>query len=399
MEILGSTQDIQNLFSEFDIIRGIESKPSKPSEILGSENQFHEIDLFTCPYCHESTLREEEGMLVCSNRKCARECGNVITTKQEWRNHSESGKSDPSRCGMPVHPLLPQASLGTVAQGYGKQGYRRLQMQNAMPSNERALLDAIKLIKSAALKLKIPATLADKACYLYAELTKGMKIKRGPVRKALMANCQYSICKRKDSGCYVCVEQLSNGYDIEMKKYNEGAKLFIQLSYHKTHGRANKSNWGHNFSNSRKTFVKPTSPEDITEDACRKLKLTDFQTGEVTYIVRQVARLKLVSARMPQSIAAGCLILYVTTKKLKRITVSHISKICTVSNATAKNTYNELKIGKSFLLPKVTNDLRSGKVGNCMPRVRLEKIYKAPRRAIPKTVYLGSDKISVKKLA
>lgn len=355
------------------------------------------IDLFQCPYCQESTLSEEDGEYVCT--ACGRESGVVITTQQEWRNHMDSSKTgDPSRCGMPVHPLLPQASLGTVAQGYGKQGFRRLQMQSAMPSNERSLLDAIKIIKEAALKLNVPGTLADKACYLYSELTKNMKIKRGPVRKALMASCQYAICKKYK--CYICREEMVAQYGIPMKKYNEGAKLFFNLSYHKTHGRAKETKWGSNFSSSREEFVKPTNPESITEDACKRLDLSDIETAEVTYVVRQVSRFKVVSSRMPQSIAAGCLIFYQTERGYP-VNISKISKICVVSNATAKNTFLEIKNysrlskGRSFLLPKTTDDLVNGKVGNCMPKIQLEKIYTAPKRALPKTVILPSSVTNV----
>lgn len=387
---------MDSMFEEFRSIRSDlhqdkDNKNNKDKTDREVESKFETMDLFRCPYCQESTLSDEDGEYACTS--CGRECGVVITTQQEWRNHMDSGKADPSRCGMPVHPLLPQASLGTVAQGYGKQGFRRLQMQNAMPSNERSLLDAIKIIKEAAIKLNIPGTLADKACYLYSELTKNMKIKRGPVRRALMASCQYAICKKYD--CYICREEMVTQYGIQMKKYNEGAKLFVNLSYHKTHGRAKDTKWGNNFSSSRDTFVKPTSPESITEDACKKLDLTDLETAEITYVVRQVCRFKVVSSRMPQSIAAGCLIFYLNEKG-QQANISKIAKICVVSNATAKNTfieiknYSKLSKGRSFLLPKTTDDLVKGSIGNCMPKIQLEKIYTAPKRALPKTVILPS---------
>jgi transcription initiation factor TFIIIB Brf1 subunit/transcription initiation factor TFIIB len=396
MSLKGISNDMpfsmKDMFAGFADLR--ESEPIKSKTLPSPENirkkdeiDKSKIDLFKCSYCQESTVCEEDGIIVCTT--CGRENGNVITGKQEWRNHVDSGKDDPSRCGMPVHPLLPNSSLGTIAQGYGRGGIQRLQLQNAMPSSERSLLDAIKIIKEASQILSIPATLADKACYLYAQLTKNLKIKRGPVRRGLMANCQNAICKRKESSCYVCVEKMVKAYNIDMKKYNEGAKLFVQLTYHKTYGNTDKK-WGKDFSSSRKAFVKPTDPENIAEDACKKLGFDDNQIAEVTYIIRQVNRLKIVSSRMPQSIAAGCLILYVREKKLKKVTVSNISKICVVSDATAKNTYNDLKIGKKFLFPKNQSDLYSSKVGNCMPKVRLENIYTAPKRALPKAVILPS---------
>jgi transcription initiation factor TFIIIB Brf1 subunit/transcription initiation factor TFIIB len=366
------------------------SFPEKSDKNKFENESFNEVNLFNCSYCQESSLCEEEGMMVCTS--CGRESGPIITTQQEWRNNLEPGKSDPSRCGMPMHPLLPHSSLGTVAQGYRKQGYRRLQMQNAMPSSERTLFEAMKIIKRAAQELKIDASLADKALLFYSQLSSGMKIKRGPVRRAFMANCQYFICMYYEH--YIGKEELSAGYEIELTKYNEGFKIFTNLYYHKSHGRDKKAKWDKVFGDMEKKLVKPTKPENIIEDACRKLEMGDIQTAEVTYIVRQVERLKIVSARMPQSIAAGCLILYVKEKKID-ISIYKISCICVVSDATAKNTYKEIEKNKRFLFPYRKSDLVSGAVGNCMPKVQLENIYTARKGALPKKVFIHQESAHV----
>jgi transcription initiation factor TFIIIB Brf1 subunit/transcription initiation factor TFIIB len=389
-------ESIQNMFSEFSVIRGetqdvltskkgnnfiYKESSSEKKEKARYLSQMNEMDLYVCSYCQESTLCEEDGSMVCTS--CGREEGVFTTSQQEWRCHQDSNGQDQSRCGMPVHPLLPQSSLGTVVQGRGTQGFRRLQIQSAMPSDERALLDAIKIIKDAAIQVNIPATLADKACYLYSQLVKNMKIKRGPVRRALMANCQYAICKKKDYGFYICKEQLVKAYNINMNKYNEGAKYFVNYAYHKSREISEKKS--ENLFSESHRFVKPTEPENITEDACRKLSFSDEQIAEVTYVVRQVCRLKLASSKMPQSVAAGCLILYVKEKKLK-VSLHKIAVICLVSDATAKNTYNELNIGKNFLMPKSSQELLYGKVGYCMPRKKLEDIYTAPVRVNMKKI-------------
>lgn len=387
--------DIQSMFDDFASIRGESSLSESLPESKKDKQSFKEDDLYTCFYCQEDTLSNEEGILVCTS--CGRESGNVISTEQEWRNGFDSQKVDPSRCGMPVHPLLPQASLGTVAQGYGRRGYRRLMMQSAMPSNERSLLDAINKIKSVANQLNIGASLADKACYLYSEVTKNVILKRGKVRSGLMGYCQEVVCGKPESGCYVTMEQLASAHGITTKKYNEGRTLFCNLSFYKSSSEDKNKKWSDEFKLSRQEFIKPTDPENIAKNACRKMRFTDEQIAEVTYMLRNIKKLKLASSKMPQSVAAGCLILYVKERNIKNslATESKIAELCIVSDPTAKSTYKTLSVAKKYIIPK-KNDVTTGKINSCMPKIQLDKIYTAPRRANPRTVYLPSSDIKPK---
>ena len=94
---------------------------------------------------------------------------------------------------------------------------------------------------------------------------------------------------------------------------------------------------------------------------------------------------------MPQSIAAGCILLYVKEKNTKHIRLNKLSNLCAVSEATAKNTYNELKKYKSFIIPENIEDLISSEVGDCMPEKQLSKIYTAPKRSIPNSIILEDN--------
>ena len=178
--------NMKDMFAELRQIRSSESSNQKigqseardtVSDIIASKlpvDDFQEEVNFICSYCNEKALVEDDGVFVCN--ACFRENGPVITGAQEWRGYSDSSptRDDPSRCGMPINPLLPQSSLGCVIGGYGSQTFRKLQLQNAMPSHEKTLWDAIKNIRHVARKARIPGTLADKACFLYAELTKNV---------------------------------------------------------------------------------------------------------------------------------------------------------------------------------------------------------------------------------
>ena len=381
-----SSFDIKSMFAQFEQAEPI----SKVFPEKEDNNQFSEMENFKCPYCQESTLTVDDGIFVCTS--CGKENGTVISEKQEWRSFTDShDNKDVSRCGMPSNPLLPHSSLGTVAQGNMRYGFSKLQIQNAMPSNERSRLDAINWIKNAAQKLSITGVLADMACYLYIKLTEGVKLKRGPVRRGVMANCQYAICKRKGTGCYVCSEKLSEAYEINIKKFNEGRKLFADLSFYKTKCSISDKKLCNNLTMSKLNFVKPTEPENIIRDVCENLSLSELDIASIVYITRNVKKLGIISSKMPQSIAAGCILLHVKEKGIKNVRLNKISNFCTVSDATAKNTYNELKKFKTFIIPKDTDDLVSGEVGDCMPEKQLSNIYTAPIRAIPPSIIIKDD--------
>ena len=389
-----NTDTFKTMFEEFKEIR----EPDKiPFEKISPEktepsNKFSEFENFKCPYCQESTLVADEGSYVCTNSGCGKENGIVISEKQEWRSFADSyDNKDSSRCGMATHPLLPQSSLGTVAQGNIKYGYAILQIQNAMPTHERPRFTAITLIKKAAKKLLIPGILADNACYLYVRLTENIKVKKGFVRKALMANCQYAICKRKGRNFYICSEKLSEAFEITVKKFNEGSKLFEDLSFYKTNCNDLNNIWDKKLITSRLSFVKPTEPENIIRNACDKLPFSDIDIGSIIFITRNVKKLGIISSKMPQSIAAGCILLHVKKNDMKNIKLNKISNFCTVSDTTATNTYNELKIYINYIIPHNTNDLISGEFGNCMPEKQLSKIYTAPKGSFPSSLIINSN--------
>ena len=91
-------------------------------------------------------------------------------------------------------------------------------------------------IKSAGNELNLPGILIDNACLLYKLITDSMKVKKGPVRRGLMAYCQSVVCKSKNN--FVKPENFLKPYGITMAKFNEGAKLFRRLIHHKTNERS-----------------------------------------------------------------------------------------------------------------------------------------------------------------
>lgn len=377
---------MENLdFSGFKELRGIDETTQKDSKQINPE-----IENFYCKTCNEYTISIDEGINVCT--ACGIEGDIYLSTKEEWSMSINNEGKDITRCGMVSHPLLPNLSLGTIAQGKHST-ISILQLQSTSHSNERSIFEAIKQIKKASATLHINGVLADKACYLYCKVTSKLVIKRGKVRKALMANCQFVICKNQDDSSYVPPEILSKAYGITVKKFNEGSKLFNELSYYKTN---NDIKWTDNLRMSNEEFTKPTHPENIVKNVCGKLNISSNNTAIIIYIAKKVLEFRIASNKMPQSISAGCIWLFLKNNKDKTVKIDDVANYCTVSITTTKTTHVELKKYKKYIIPDMTNILLNKHVLSLTPVIELDKIYIAPKTAIPPFVPLFKDKETIK---
>ena len=67
-----------------------------------------------CDCCSSSLVINQEGFQTCTNRKCGIVYTDTIDTSAEWRFYGaeDSGSRDPTRCGMPINPLLKESSFG-----------------------------------------------------------------------------------------------------------------------------------------------------------------------------------------------------------------------------------------------------------------------------------------------
>ena len=64
--------------------------------------------------CKNPLYYTDSGFLLCSNNKCGRLYKDIIDFGAEWRYYGaeDNNMSDPTRCGMPINPLLIESSFG-----------------------------------------------------------------------------------------------------------------------------------------------------------------------------------------------------------------------------------------------------------------------------------------------
>ena len=67
-----------------------------------------------CDQCSFSLAFSEEGFLTCTNPKCGIIYKDTTDQSAEWRYYGadDNQSGDPTRCGMPINPLLKESSYG-----------------------------------------------------------------------------------------------------------------------------------------------------------------------------------------------------------------------------------------------------------------------------------------------
>ena len=95
--------------------------------------------------CSSQLLLSEEKFLICSNDKCGIIYKDCLDNTAEWRYYgaNDNKMSDPTRCGMPINPLLRESSyacriLINYRSSYQMKRIKRYTDWQSMPYKEKA---------------------------------------------------------------------------------------------------------------------------------------------------------------------------------------------------------------------------------------------------------------------
>lgn len=322
---------MESIWSIYDQMKEeLESDDDNPSLGNANENPYKDI----CYKCGEREFIVEDGCIIC--RHCGRVIGQEIDYNQEWRfygNDENGGRSDPTRCGIPINPLLPDSSLGTIILGNGQQAFRRLHRWNSSNPKERSLIQAYNQIQEKTAKANIPVCIVDKAKVLYKTLS-SEKIKRGTTRKGLMAACIFYILKDKQISR--STREISTIFELKQKKMTTGCKYFNEIMYSKNKDYLNQ--------------IQPTTTADFIQRFSQKLSIDEKYQSLAIHICQLADKLGIISESTPPSIAVGCLYLMIQHFSFN-ITKKHLSEVCEISEVTISKSYKKLLEYKQYLIP------------------------------------------------
>ena len=328
--------DIWDVFNNVKQTMGNEDDESESEQDFSNENikVIQNTSEIKCYSCQSESLICDDGIIVCED--CGVDNGAIIDYHQEWRFYgTEDTKhpNDPTRCGLPINPLLPESSFGTIILGRGYEKYRKINNWNSMSYKERSLLKVFRHIQSKSDDNDISICIIDRAKIMYKTLSEDT-IKRGKSRKGLIAACLYNSCKDKNDSR--STKEISQMFDLKIKKMTSGCKQFNEMMYHNDNNYISK--------------VKPITPDKLIEKYSIDLKIDTKNKDRACHISNMATKLGLVSENTPQSIAVGSIYLTSQTYNLN-VSKKKLSEICKISEVTISKAYKKMNKYRKYLIP------------------------------------------------
>jgi transcription initiation factor TFIIIB Brf1 subunit/transcription initiation factor TFIIB len=210
---------------------------------------------YCCPTCEDSdAIETQDDEVVCLR------CGTVIDIPLDWSaeyrwysadNGGPGSGGDPSRCGFPINPLMPESSLGTlILHGGGNSAtmrrIKRYHMWNQMPYREHTLWKILETLQIRASNAGIGGAIVEEAKELFAQLTASQICRGTAQRDAVLAACLWVALKRHDA--QRLPKDIAEIFLIPLKNVTKGIKQFQHVLAMRTNDRRTD------------TYTKPAAP-------------------------------------------------------------------------------------------------------------------------------------------
>ena len=302
-----------------------------------------------CDCCSSRLVINQEGFQTCTNRKCGIVYTDTIDTSAEWRFYGaeDSGSRDPTRCGMPINPLLKESSFGCKVICNGRSTYemrkiRRYTEWLGMPYREKAQYDEFQRITILANQSGIPKLIIDDAMRYHKKISE-TKTFRGVNRDGIIAASIY-IASRVNNFPRT-PKEIAMIFHLDSTAATRGCKNAINII----------NDLEHNMENNEKTSLCQTTPISFIERYCSKLGMSSKLTKVCKFVAIRIQRNNLIPENTPHSIAAGIVFFVAQVCKIN-ITKQAVSAISEISEVTINKCYKKLQQMEDSLIPKQIKD-------------------------------------------
>lgn len=211
----------------------------------------------TCDSCMSAVCFTDDGFLTCINQKCGIVYRDVLDQGAEWRYYGadDNQSGDPTRCGMPVNPLLVESSYGCKvmcdgATSYEMRKFRRYTEWQSMPYREKAQYDEFQCITIIAHNGGLPKIIVDEALRYHKKISE-FKTYRGLNRDGIILASTYIACRKH--GCPRTIKEIATIFNLDNTSATKGCKNAITII----------NELEHEFENSDKTNFSKTRPGSV----------------------------------------------------------------------------------------------------------------------------------------
>lgn len=335
-----SQSKIASMWTLFD--DEINPSSSKTLECMLDPNE--NIDF--CEMCSSTLYTTDEGFYSCTNQKCGIIYKNMVDQTAEWRyygadhNHSD----DPTRCGMPINPLLKESSYGckVICQGassYEMRKIRRYTEWQSMPYREKSQYDDFQFITTMAQNAGISKFIIDDAMKYHKKISEH-KTFRGLNRDGILAASIYISCRINNNPR--TAKEIASIFCLNTRSSTKGCKNAMSII----------NNLEHEMDNNEKTVLCNTRPESFIERYCSRLNINQELTKLAQFIALRIEKNKIIPENTPHSIAAG-IIYFIGQMCHLNITKRDVHYISEISEVTINKCYKKLEKLRDELIPAV----------------------------------------------
>lgn len=306
-----------------------------------------------CERCKTILAFSEEGFLTCTNTKCGIIYKDIVDRSPEWRYYGadDNQHSDPTRCGMPINPLLKESSFGCKVLCVGRMSYemrkiRRYTEWQSMPYKEKSQYDEFQIITTMAQHAGIPKMIIDDAIVYHKKISDSDTTFRGDNRDGIIAASIYIACRINNYPR--TAKEIAAIFHLDATSATKGCKnaLSIINNLEKDLDTKDKTNFG------------KTKPEAFIERYCSRLNINNELTKLCQFISMKIEKMDVMPENTPPSIAAG-VVYYVAQLCKINISKKDVKTVSETSEVTINKCYKKLE--------KIAQE------GNLIPAVILKK--------------------------
>jgi len=299
-----------------------------------------------CDDCCASLAFNEDGFLTCTNTKCSIVYTNILDSSPEWRYYGadDSHNNDPTRCGMPINPLLKESSYGCKVLPVGGSSYEMRKIKRyadwqAQPYKEKSQNEEFQKINMMAQNNGISKLFIDDAIRYHKKISE-FKTFRGMNRGGIIAASLY--ISFRINGCPRTAKEIATIFNIDFAHATKGCKkaMIIINILEKDLDKNEKTQYG------------TTNPLAFIERYCSRLNINTELTRLAQFIAKIIENSNLIPENTPPSIAAGIIYFICQTCKLN-IRKEDVNSISDISEVTINKCYKKLDNIKYELIPPV----------------------------------------------
>jgi transcription initiation factor TFIIB len=300
-----------------------------------------------CERCETILAFSEEGFLTCTNSKCGIIYKDIVDQSAEWRYYGadDNQNSDPTRCGMPINPLLEESSYGCKVLCIGAMSYemrkiRRYTEWQSMPYKEKSQYDEFQIITTMAQNAGIPKMIIDDAISYHKKISESDTTFRGDNRDGIIAASIYISCRINNFPR--TAKEIANIFRLDVTSATKGCKNALAIV----------NNLEKDMINSDKTNLGKTKPEDFIQRFCSKLNINNELTKLCQFISMKIEKNNVMPENTPHSIAAGVVYFISQICKLN-ISKKDVKNVSEISEVTINKCFKKLEKIQEELLPAV----------------------------------------------